>query len=37
MLGIKNREISRLNRTRLYGMVRTIFLTTGSNMVKEGH
>ncbi len=36
MLGIKNREISRLNRTRLYGMVRTIFLTTGSNMVKEG-
>ncbi|KNY27874.1 phosphoenolpyruvate synthase [Pseudobacteroides cellulosolvens] len=36
MQGIKNREISRLNRSRIYGMVRTIFLTIGSNMVKEG-
>jgi len=31
MLGIKNREISRLNRGRIYGMVRTIFLTIGEN------
>lgn len=31
MLGIKNREISRLNRSRIYGMVRTIFLTIGEN------
>jgi pyruvate,water dikinase len=31
MLGIKNREISRLNRSRIYGMVRTIFLTIGQN------
>lgn len=36
MQGIKNREISRLNRTRLYGMVRSIFGAIGSNMVKEG-
>lgn len=32
MLGIKNREISRLNRSRIYGMVRTIFLTIGENL-----
>ena len=31
MLGVKNREISRLNRSRIYGMVRTIFLTIGEN------
>lgn len=31
MLGIKNRETSRLNRSRIYGMVRTIFLTIGEN------
>jgi pyruvate,water dikinase len=30
--GIKNRESSRLNRARLYGMVRTIFLTIGKNL-----
>lgn len=36
MQGIKNREISRLNRSRIYGMVRTIFQTIGSNMTKEG-
>ena len=36
MQGIKNREISRLNRSRIYGMVRTIFLTIGRNMVKSG-
>lgn len=28
-LGIKNREISRLNRTRIYGMVRQMFLHIG--------
>jgi pyruvate,water dikinase len=31
MQGIKNREVSRLNRSRIYGMVRTIFLTIGEN------
>ena len=35
MLGIKNREISRLNRSRIYGMVRSMFLQVGSNLVKE--
>ncbi len=34
MLGIKNREISRLNRCRIYGMVRSMFLVFGSNLVK---
>lgn len=36
MLGIKNREISRLNRSRIYGMIRSIFLIMGNNLVKEG-
>lgn len=31
MQGIKNREISRLNRSRIYGMVRTIFHSIGEN------
>ena len=35
MQGIKNREISRLNRTRIYGMVRTMFLSISNNLVKE--
>ena len=35
MLGIKNREISRLNRSRIYGMVRSMFLEMGKNFVKE--
>ena len=35
MIGIKNREISRLNRSRIYGMVRTMFLHIGKNLVKE--
>ncbi len=35
MLGIKNREISRLNRSRIYGMVRSMFLQIGNNLVKE--
>jgi pyruvate,water dikinase len=33
--GIKNREASRLNRARLYGMVRTIFMSIGENMVRD--
>lgn len=36
MSGIKNREISRMNRSRIYGMVRTIFLTIGDNLSKSG-
>ena len=36
MLGIKNREISRLNRSRLYGMVRAIFTQLGANYHKAG-
>ena len=35
MIGIKNREISRLNRARIYGMVREMFTTIGKNLVKE--
>ena len=34
-LGIMNREVSRLNRSRIYGIVRQIFLTVGSNAVKQ--
>ena len=33
--GIKNREISRLNRSRIYGMVRSMFTLIGKNLVKE--
>ena len=35
MLGIKNREISRLNRSRIYGMVRSMFLQIGQELVKK--
>ena len=35
MKGIKNREISRLNRSRIYGMVRSMFLGIAYNLVKE--
>lgn len=34
--GIKNREISRMNRSRLYGMARSIFLKIGAILQKEG-
>ena len=34
--GISNREISRLNRSRIYGMVREIVLSLGRNFCKEG-
>lgn len=34
-LGIKNREISRLNRSRLYGMVRAIFLQMAENLYDQ--
>ena len=30
-VGIKNREISRLNRCRIYGMVRSMFTLIGKN------
>ena len=33
--GIKNREISRLNRSRVYGMIRKIFLKIGDNLYQE--
>ncbi|MHC5217838.1 phosphoenolpyruvate synthase [Enterococcus sp. LJL128] len=36
MLGIKNREISRLNRSRLYGMVRSLFTVMGHNLSDTG-
>jgi pyruvate,water dikinase len=36
VLGIKNRELSRLNRCRIYGMVRTIFRSIGENLYREG-
>jgi len=35
--GINNREISRLNRSRLYGMARTIFTTIATNLKNEGY
>ena len=34
--GIKSREISRLNRSRLYGIVRSIVLQIGKNYQREG-
>ncbi|MCL2049484.1 MAG: PEP-utilizing enzyme [Defluviitaleaceae bacterium] len=36
-LGIQNREISRLNRSRIYGMVRRIFITIGERLYQNGH
>lgn len=35
IIGIKNREISRLNRSRIYGMVRLMVLQIGNNLVKN--
>lgn len=34
-IGIYNREISRLNRTRIFGLARTIFLKIGEILVKN--
>lgn len=34
MLGISNRETSRMNRGRIFGMVRAIFLQMGENLVQ---
>lgn len=36
LIGIKNREISRLNRTGIYGMVRSIFDAIAENFEKQG-
>ena len=36
-LGIKNREISRLNRSRIYGMVRRLFLSIGNRLYQDGY
>ena len=35
-IGIRNREISRLNRSRAYGIVRLIFLTIGKQYCQSG-
>lgn len=35
MTGIKNREISRLNRSRIYGMVRSMFLTIAKRLYED--
>lgn len=35
MYGIKNREISRLNRSRIFGMVREMILAIGNNFKNE--
>ncbi len=35
MTGIKNRELSRLNRSRIFGMVRAIFLSFAENFTKQ--
>ncbi len=35
-VGIMNREISRLNRTRIYGMVRSMFLRAGEIFYESG-
>lgn len=37
ILGIRNREISRLNRSRLYGMVRAIFNSIANNLASTGY
>lgn len=34
-LGIKNREISRLNRSRIFGIVRTLFLALSKELVEK--
>lgn len=36
LLGIQYRESSRLNRTRIYGMMRQLFLTMGERLVETG-
>ena len=36
-VGISNREISRLNRSRIFGMVREIVLSLGKNFYRDGH
>ena len=36
MKGIRSREISRLNRSRIYGIVRTIALQIGTNFYNDG-
>ena len=36
-IGIQNREISRLNRSRIYGMVRRIFITVGQQLHRDGY
>ncbi|WP_124057857.1 PEP/pyruvate-binding domain-containing protein [Vaginisenegalia massiliensis] len=36
LLGIRHRESSRLNRTRIYGMMRTLILTAGKRLVEAG-
>lgn len=35
-IGIMNREVSRLNRTRIYGMVRSMFLRAGEIFYEDG-
>lgn len=35
-LGISNREVSRMNRTRIFGIARKIFLGIGSELVRQG-
>ncbi len=35
MVGIQNRELSRLNRSRIFGMVRAIFLSFAENFMKQ--
>ena len=35
MVGIQNRELSRLNRSRIFGMVRSIFLSFAENFMKQ--
>ncbi len=35
-IGIKNREISRMNRSRLYGLIRTISLKVGVILTNQG-
>ena len=35
-LGIYNREVSRMNRSRLFGLVRDIFLKVGKILVEQG-
>jgi pyruvate,water dikinase len=36
-IGIQNREVSRLDRSRIYGMIRNLSLSAGEKLAREGY